>query len=306
MQIKTFLISFENSLIANGFSPESARRHTLKIAKSLKETDKNKIHAMENGDDVVKMADNYSARIKALSAREHVVENSQDTATVSTEFRGSVADHESGRSPVKTAVKEETVEDVNELDDPDEIIINKKNSKKQSKKEKEKDKDESKKVTKTAHAVTQKVDAVKKNKKVELTETGKKNYRKWLMSKGVGVLAGLIFAYIGVFFVYALIALLISLLVAFLVIIAAIGCIGTLAGLIYGVITLFSVVPEGIYEIGLALVIMAVTLALSIAVYNLAVRVVPILWKRFSQFLKEKRTDLRNKLNDIRTECNAK
>ena len=95
-------------------------------------------------------------------------------------------------------------------------------------------------------------------------------------------------------------------LVAFLVAVAAVGCIGTLAGLIYGVITLFSVVPEGIYEIGLALVIMAVTLALSIAIYNLAVRVVPILWKRFSQYLKEKRTDLRNKLNDIRTECNSK
>ena len=249
------------------------------------------------------MANNYASRIKALSAREHVIENNQNTATISTEFSGSVADQEAEvkRSPVITVPTEMLPDSDSNDSEADSVQIDRK-----TKKRSKENKDNPKNVTKTAHAVTQKVDAVKKNKKVELTETGKKNYRKWLMSKGVGVLAGLIFAYILVFFIYALIALLISVLVAFLVVVAAIGCIGTLAGLIYGVITLFSVVPEGIYEIGLALVIMAVTLALSIAIYNLAVRVVPILWKRFSQFLKEKRTDLRNKLNDIRTECNAK
>ncbi len=298
MEIKAFLISFEKSLIANGFSPESARRHTLKIAKSLKESDKNKIHSMNDASAVSKMADNYASRIKALSAREHVVENNQDTQTIANQFSASTAE-QSADAPVKTAVKPEETNDSVQSDDNDLIIKKNKRSFKKSKADKH--------VTETAHAITQKVDSVKpKYKKVELTPSGKVHYRKWLMSKGVLILAGLIIAYIGVFLVYLLIALLISALVAFLIAVAAVGCIGTLAGLIYGVITLFSVLPEGIYEIGLALVIMAVTLAFSIAIYNLAVRVVPILWKRFSQYLKEKRTDLRNKLNDIRTECNGK
>ena len=289
MEVKAFLISFEKSLIANGFSPESARRHTLKVANSLKDTDKHKIHAMTDDSGVVKMARNYATKIKALTA-EHTAVNAAST---------NAANDATQKTPATaTAVKEDSDDNVENEEDSVAVL---KPGKKISKK-KERD---TKHVTKTAHAVTQKVDAVK-HKKVELTESGKKNYHKWLMSKGVFVLAGLILAYIGVLLVYILIALLISVLVAFLVAVAAVGCIGTLAGLIYGVITLFSVVPEGIYEIGLALVIMAVTLALSIAIYNLAVRVVPILWKRFSQYLKEKRTDLRNKLNDIRTECNSK
>ena len=145
------------------------------------------------------MANNYASRIKALSAREHVIENSQNTATISTEFRGSVADQEAVDkiTLVKTAVKEDIPDDSTPDDDDGVEIAKKKN--RRSKKEK----DDPKYVTKTAHAVTQKVDAVKKNKKVELTETGKKNFRKWLMSKGIGVLAGLIFAYIGIFLVYA-------------------------------------------------------------------------------------------------------
>lgn len=288
MEVKAFLISFEKSLIANEFSPESARRHTLKVANSLKDTDKNKIHAMTDDSGVVKMARNYAAKIKALTAEHAAV----DIASTDN------SDKAEQRSVTATAVKEDGSDGVDNDEDSVTVV-------KPGKKLSKKNARDTKHVTKTAHAVTQKVDTVK-HKKVELTESGKKNYHKWLMSKGILVLAGLIFAYIGVLLVYILIALLISVLVAFLVAVAAVGCIGTLAGLIYGVITLFSVVPEGIYEIGLALVIMAVTLALSIAIYNLAVRVVPILWKRFSQYLKEKRTDLRNKLNDIRTECNSK
>ncbi len=298
MEIKSFLIKFENSLISNGFSPESARRHTLKIAKSLKETDKNKIHSMNSDDTVVKMADNYASRIKALSAREHVVENDQNTETISNKFSEAVESQKVAdeRSGTGTALAERDGNDENEADDEVDVKKSRKRGAKNDKR-----------VTKTAHAVTQKIDSVKKkNKKVELTESGKRYYRKWLMSKGMLIFSGLIIAYIGVLLVYMLIALLISILVAFLVAVAAIGCIGTLAGLIYGIITLFSAVPEGIYEIGLALVIMAVTLAFSIAIYNLAVRVVPILWKRFTQYLHERRTYLRNRLNDVRTECNGK
>jgi len=70
-------------------------------------------------------------------------------------------------------------------------------------------------------------------------------------------------------------------------------------------IKLFSVVPEGVYEIGLALVILAVTLAASIGIYNLAVRIVPILWKRFTEFIRDKKDKLRTKLNKVRTECNG-
>ena len=296
MEVKSFLITFEKNLIRNGFSPESARKHTLKIAKTLKDADKNKIHAMNEDGAVIKLAENYSAKIKRLSGGGNGEDEKQNTATISKQFNSAI---EQNDSPTVTDAPHK-VDAEEEQDDVESVL--KQERKTPSQIQSVKDDNASVNTVKT-----QTMDTVgKKKKKVELTERGKIEYRRWMMSNGVGLTFKTILSAIGSAIVYALIAVLICALIAVLVFVAALGCMGALAGLIYGVIKLFSVTPEGIYEIGLALVIAAVTLSLSIALYNLAVRITPILWKRFTQFVREKKDAVRERLNSVRTECNER
>ncbi len=59
----------------------------------------------------------------------------------------------------------------------------------------------------------------------------------------------------------------------------------TLVGLIYGGIKLFSVMPEGLYEIGLAAVILGGTMLIGIVLYNLALRFLPQLFSPLKSFV---------------------
>ena len=281
MEVKTFLITFEKSLIADGFNNESARQHTLKIAKSLKDSDKAKIHSMQSDAPIVRMAKNYAARVRAEEAE--YGKSDINTTTIDRQFHSAdeTATYQTTPAAEQIAVKER----------PESVTFRRRKKSAASN---------------TPHATTQKLDVVKsKPQKVKLTPEGRSLYTKWVFSKGIPTWCAVFFAAIASFAVYALIAILIASLVAVLVAIAAIGCVCTLAGFIYGIIKLFSVVPEGVYEIGLSLLILGITLASSIGIYNLALRIVPILWKRFSEFLRSKRYALRERLNLIRTECNG-
>ena len=272
MDIKSFLITIEKSFIAKGSPSETARERTLKIARSFGESDRQLIHAITSGSEAIALSEEYIRR-------EMLSENNAPDDNAAQKIEGAPADvDEDIKIKSKSATK----------------VI-----KKVAKTEPETEEDLSS---------TYKVDAVipQKTVKVELTEQGKVNYKNWMMSKGIGYTALAVLIGITAFAVYALIAVLIGALVALLVGVAVAGCIATLAGLIYGIIKLFSVTPEGIYEIGLALVIFSITLAASIGLYNLAIRIVPMLWKRLTIFLKEKLEQYRAFLNDVRTECNER
>lgn len=314
MEVKTFLICFEKSLIADGFAPESARRHTLKIAKSLKDSDKLKIKSMQNTSTVTVLADKYAARIKKLSELSVFDEDNADTVTIARQFSEStnLSDEEFKQYSIKDTDKQQNSKD--NVDNADTNLGIATESLKDSVEENEnidikgdrRRRFRSKSSTEQREA-TQKLDSVKdKITKVELTESGKVNYRNFMLTKGIGIwaLVGLCTAVSLI--VYILISALIVSLVALLVALSVIGCVGTLAGLIYGIVKLFSVLPEGLYEIGLALVILGITIAAGIGLYNLAIRIIPMLWKLFTKFLKQKLTDLRIYLNKIRTECNGK
>lgn len=276
MEVKTFLIQFEKSLIANGFPSDSARVHTLKIAKSLSDSDKIRIHNMQSADGVRRLAENYLSHVRSNVEQNKQSALDEDTKTIARQFTKSAQDDEDDDVKIKTKGSTKVMEKVPSADEV---------------------KDD---------ASTIKVDSVATSKpeKVKLTERGRENYRNWMLSKGIGYAALGILIAVASFVVYALISVLIAALVALLIGVAVIGCIGFLAGLIYGIITLFSVTPEGIYEIGLSLIIIAVTLASSIGLYNLAIRIVPILWKRFTRLLKEKIAEYKEFLNDVRRECN--
>ncbi|NLE13319.1 MAG: hypothetical protein GX628_06540 [Clostridiales bacterium] len=80
--------------------------------------------------------------------------------------------------------------------------------------------------------------------------------------------------------VFAALAALIFVFVAALVAVAAAGTVVSLVGIIYGVTQLVTVLPVGLYEIGLGLTALGVSMFLGILLYNLAVRLIPYLMRR--------------------------
>lgn len=86
----------------------------------------------------------------------------------------------------------------------------------------------------------------------------------------------------------ALIALIIGAIAALAAIVAS-GTGLSLIGIIYGAIRMFSSVPDGLYEIGLGVIVAGVVLFFGILLYNFAVRLVPLLiklvWKLFKYLL---------------------
>ena len=88
-----------------------------------------------------------------------------------------------------------------------------------------------------------------------------------------------------------------------LVVLTAGGSALSLVGIIYGVIQLFSVVPVGLYEIGMGVIIAGGIMFVGILIYNVAVRLLPFLmrmvWRLFCFVLKK----LRVLFNFLRREC---
>lgn len=156
-------------------------------------------------------------------------------------------------------------------------------------------------------ARTRKIDKVsRKDHKVRLTPEGKKEYSKLVLKTLPMAIPCFIVILVLVLAIYALIASTIVFFVATLCAITVLGSAATLAGLIYGLIQLFTIVPEGLFEIGLAIGILGVTLALSILSYNLALRYVPMLWRAFSVWLKEKTSYIKRLKNEAKVRCNSK
>lgn len=85
---------------------------------------------------------------------------------------------------------------------------------------------------------------------------------------------------------YFLMAVVIIASVAVLVAITAGGTVVSLLGLIFGVIEMISCLPVGLYECGLAVMIGALTMFVSILVYNFAVRLIPFAGRWLLVFVK--------------------
>lgn len=160
-------------------------------------------------------------------------------------------------------------------------------------------------VTVTEKTETRKIGAVKKlPAKVPLSAEGKKEYSKEILKRSPAICAVGALSVIGIAVSYGGITLLIALFIGLMIFFTVAGCVGGIAGIVYGTVKLFSVVPEGIYEIGLALVIFGVLVALAILSYNVAIRLIPKLWLKLTGYISERRRDVRDYLNRLRTECN--
>ncbi len=354
MEIKAFLIRFEKNLISNGFSQDTARHHTLKVAKSLTDADKQRILSMKEETQTDAVAGSYVARLKKrMSVPVEKDDSMANTSTISNTFRGSMPDKsEEQDEPVKVynnkknnndsaqtenstastlgRSEESSFEDNGETRQFTHVGTNKNEDNGETRQFSHvgiKDGSDESRHSDSDNVKTTKIDVIKKdgernNKKsnsadnnrtktisrvnsgkAKLSAEGKKEYAKKLLVRSPLFVLGFAGAGAGALIVYTLIAILIAVFIGVLVGVVAIGGIGTLAGLIYGIIKIFSVTPEGLYEIGFALSIAGATMALAICSYNIAVRAIPVLWRLFTEFLASCIAKFKTYIRKIRKEC---
>ena len=85
---------------------------------------------------------------------------------------------------------------------------------------------------------------------------------------------------------FAAIAVMIVGLVAAMIAVAAVGTGLSLFGIIYGITQTFSVLPAGLFEIGLGVTIGGSAMFAGIAIYNIAIRFLPFVMTKLFEFLK--------------------
>lgn len=253
MEINIFMTEIEKSLIANGISEVDAKKHARIILRLMSENGNGDISRVKTESEIYEIVSAYLGKTR----RERASSEIMSVKNITPSARGDTSLPADGRAAPDGARYKTT---------------------KFSAAEEAPDVGATRKMERTVK---------KQIVKTELSDGEKKEYRK-IVLKNIPALLAVYFA-IGLvsFVVYTLIALLITALLCVLVSVTVVGSVGSLAGLIYGVIKLFSIVPEGIFEIGFALVIAGVTLALCICIYNLSVRAAPILWKKFTAYLKD-------------------
>ena len=138
---------------------------------------------------------------------------------------------------------------------------------------------------------------------MEVGENGKKIF--WIAAICLSpLLLFLALVYLGFFAVlYVAVSLAIIGCILALIAIVVAGSAIALVGLVYGTIRLFSIPAEGLYEIGLAVIIIGLIMLFGILLYNLALRVLPLLYgqiKRLFVFLTDK---LKSLLYYLKREC---
>lgn len=104
-------------------------------------------------------------------------------------------------------------------------------------------------------------------------------------------------------FVWGGLAALIIASIAALIVTAAGGTALSLVGIIYGVTKLFSVIPVGLYEIGIGVLVGGCVMFAGILLYNFAVRLLPLLIKLVARLFKYLYGQFKVLFEFLRREC---
>ena len=116
------------------------------------------------------------------------------------------------------------------------------------------------------------------------SEEGVKRFR-IIMAVSVPFVAVLLLAYaVLALGLIAVMAVLIAAFIVGLVAEVAVGSLIALVAVIYGISQTFLVLPVGLFELGLGIAAIGVTIFVGILMYNIAVRLLPFLLKRFIAF----------------------
>ena len=118
----------------------------------------------------------------------------------------------------------------------------------------------------------------------EGSEEGVKRFR-IIMAFAIPVAAVLLLAYAVIALgLIALMAVLMAVFIAGLVVEVAVGSLIALVAVIYGVSQIFLVLPVGLFELGLGVAAIGITIFIGILMYNAAVRLLPFLLRQFIRF----------------------
>lgn len=325
MDKNTFLEKFVRCLISGGVSRDSALNVTKRLSSNFTERDLERIGNMRDDSDVERISRAYIKKLtdgmpqpekqSTIETREY---NGDDTAAftarispVTPNVKQNIAPGDATRSFDQVKKSPDTPPGIdgdtvtrtpkNDLDNMESTGQYLKVTKDPIILKSDLDGD----ITVTEKTETRKIGAVKKlPAKVPLTTEGKKEYSREILKRSPAICGIGVLSVIGITVSYSGITLLITLFIALMIFFTVAGCVGGIAGIVYGIVKFFSVVPEGIYEIGLALVIFGVLVALAILSYNMAIRLVPKLWLKLTGYISEWRRDVRDYLNRLRTECN--
>lgn len=274
MDISVFKRSLCNALVERGVAPETAQHHVTALIKTFTDDDIAEISAYSAANTtsaVASIADSIS-EVLLEKAPAEAPKNEKSAKPIS-ESDAITAEFSAQRSKATaSSPKAEKPRPVSERPlrekrrEPNGYASGEKSNRSAARAEAPK-----KQVTKPKRAP-------KPSHQATENEQGKKKFWTifWCVSPITAFLAVVFFAAFG--FMYAAVAAcMIALVVALIAVIAA-GSVISLISFIYGIIKLFSVVPEGIYEIGLGFVVMGITMFVGIAIYNIAVRLLPLVF----------------------------
>jgi len=112
----------------------------------------------------------------------------------------------------------------------------------------------------------------------------------------------LVYLVLAVGIVLGIVALMIGLVIA-LVAEVAVGSLIALIGIIYGISQVFLVLPIGMFELGLGIAVVGITMLAGIVIYNLAVRFLPFVLRKFMAFQGIFRRFLQDLYYYVKGEC---
>ncbi len=265
MEFNAFLAALKSSLVERGIDQNTADRYVTAVSRSFKEDDLHRIATYQKPSDFASLSDNLSAAIKRKKAAE--TPNKSSAAAPAQQSPARIAPQSrSAASSQRVRPTQNTQAAPEKKSFPDNVI-------------------DFFRTLPARFSAAKKKPAQDDNDSefMEVGENGKKIF--WIAFACLSpLLLFFLLVYFGFFAaLYVAVALAIVFCVIVLVLLVAAGSAVALIGLVYGVIRLFSIPAEGLYEIGLAIIIIGLVMLFGVLIYNLALRVLPLLFRQIKR-----------------------
>ena len=289
MEFNAFIAALKSSLVERGIDQNTADRYVTSVSRSFQEDDLKRIATYQKPTDFSSLSDSIAATIKRKTVPAEKPRPAAPQAPRTNARPQSAQQEPAGRSQpaARPAAEHKPVH----IEEPKSFA--------------QRAADYFKSLTAKKPAADNKP-RIKEERESEILEVGENG--KLIFWAAVICLSPiwlfLALIYFGFFAaLYAAVTLAIVACVLALIAIVTAGSAVALVGLVYGVIRLFSIPAEGLYEIGLAVIIVGLVLLFGILIYNFALRVLPLLYaqiKRLFLFLTDK---LKSLIYHLKKEC---
>ena len=289
MELNAFLAALKSSLVERGIDQNTADRYATSVSHSFQENDLKRIATYQKPTDFSSLSDNLAATIKRKTAAAEKARTAAPQMQKEHARPQNASTGQTGKSQPSTRSAAE--HNAVHIEEPTSLV---------------------QRVTDFFKSLTNRKSAANKTPRskeehgseiLEVGENGKLIF--WVAVVCLSPLwLFLALVYFGFFAaLYVAVTLAIVGCVLLLVAIVTAGSAVALVGLVYGALRLFSIPAEGLYEIGLAVIIIGLVLLFGVLIYNFALRVLPLLYaqiKRLFLFLTDK---LKILIYQLKKEC---